>query len=100
MIVAMSRRDLLISVAVAVLSAFSVPAPGHPERSQSGFVSSRISVVTRGRGPDIVLIPGLAAHRDVWTGVAGQLDRRYRLHLVQVKGFAGFAPGANANGPL
>lgn len=48
----------------------------------------------------VLLIPGLSSHRDVWAGVAETLDDRYRLHLVQVNGFAGFAPGANASGPV
>ncbi|MGH7447868.1 MAG: alpha/beta fold hydrolase, partial [Longimicrobiales bacterium] len=51
-------------------------------------------------GPDIVLVPGLASHRDVWAGVADSLDDRYRLHLVQVNGFAGLAPGVNADSPV
>ena len=68
--------------------------------SERGFASDRISVVTRGAGPDIILIPGLASHRDVWAGVADSLDDRYRLHLVQVNGFAGAAPGANAEGTV
>lgn len=65
------------------------------------FVSDRIGIVARGSGPDVILIPGLAGHRDaVWGGVAEALDDRYRLHLVQVHGFAGVPPGANANGPV
>jgi pimeloyl-ACP methyl ester carboxylesterase len=68
--------------------------------STGGFASDRISVVTRGAGPDIILIPGLASHRNVWAGVADSLDERYRLHLVQVNGFAGVQPGANADGPV
>jgi pimeloyl-ACP methyl ester carboxylesterase len=32
--------------------------------------------------------------------VADSLDDRYRLHLVQVNGFAGLAPEANADGPV
>jgi pimeloyl-ACP methyl ester carboxylesterase len=68
--------------------------------STRAFASDRISVVTRGAGPDIILIPGLASHRDVWAGVADSLDDRYRLHFVQVNGFAGAAPGANADGPV
>lgn len=64
------------------------------------FVSDRISVVTRGSGPEVILIPGLTGHRDQWAGVAADLDDRYRLHLVQVNGFAGSAPGANADGPV
>jgi len=68
--------------------------------STRGFASDRVSVVTRGAGPDIILIPGLASHPDVWAGVADSLDERYRLHLVHVNGFAGAQPGANADGPV
>jgi pimeloyl-ACP methyl ester carboxylesterase len=55
----------------------------------------------RGSGPDVILIPGLTGHREeAWGGVVETLDDRYRLHLVQVNGFAGIAPGANAEGPV
>lgn len=65
------------------------------------FVSDRISIVTRGSGPDVILIPGLTGHSaEVWGGTADTLDDRYRLHLVQVNGFAGVAAGANAEGPV
>jgi pimeloyl-ACP methyl ester carboxylesterase len=65
------------------------------------FVSDRISVVARGSGPDVILIPGLTGHREeTWGGVVEALDDRYRLHLVQVNGFAGVAPGPNAEGPV
>ena len=64
------------------------------------FSSERISVITRGSGPDIVLIPGLSVHRDDWGPAIETLDDRYRLHLVQVNGFSGFAAGANADGPV
>ena len=37
---------------------------------------------------------------DVWAGVADSLQHRYRLHLVQVKDFAGLAPEANEDGPV
>src|SRR5688500_10236078 len=64
------------------------------------FVSDRISVEVRGAGPDIILIPGLGAHRDTWSKTAAALEGRHRLHLVQVHGFAGFPAGANAEGPV
>jgi len=65
------------------------------------FVSDRISVTTRGSGPDLILIPGLTGQSaEAWAGVADTLDDRYRLHLVQVNGFAGVAAGANAEGPV
>lgn len=71
-----------------------------PAQQPSVFTSDRISVTTRGSGPDIILIPGLSVHRDVWGDGVETLDDRYRLHLVQVNGFAGVAAGANADGPV
>ncbi|MFZ4822276.1 alpha/beta hydrolase [Pseudomonas putida] len=56
----------------------AVPAPGE-----------RISVQVEGVGPDVILIPGLASSREVWAELARILRRQYRLHLVQVAGFAG-----------
>jgi pimeloyl-ACP methyl ester carboxylesterase len=71
-----------------------------PAQQTSAFTSDRISVVTRGTGPDIILIPGLTVHRDAWGDGIETLDDRYRLHLVQVNGFAGVPAGANADGPV
>lgn len=88
----------------ALTFALASCAPGGASHGDSAatrdFVSDRISVVTRGAGPDIILIPGLASHRDVWASVADSLDDRYRLHQVQVSGFAGQAPGANTSGEV
>ncbi|HEV7242948.1 MAG TPA: alpha/beta hydrolase [Thermoanaerobaculia bacterium] len=83
---------------IAAIAALALTAC-KPTRAPE-LVSDRISVVTRGTGPDVILVPGLTGHRDVWADVAETLDDRYRLHLVQVNGFAGFAPGANAGGPV
>jgi pimeloyl-ACP methyl ester carboxylesterase len=62
--------------------------------------SERISVTVRGKGPDVVLIPGLACSNAVWDATAKRLEGRFRLHLVQVAGFAGSPAGANAQGPV
>jgi pimeloyl-ACP methyl ester carboxylesterase len=95
------RSSLLLAYAVLALAACaSAPRPDGAQAAARGFVSGRISVVTRGSGPDVIFIPGLAAHRDVWAAAAETLDDRYQLHMVQVNGFAGFAPGANADGPV
>ena len=59
------------------------------DTTAGGFASDYIDVVTRGGGPDLIFVHGLAGHRDLWTEVAHHLDDRYRLHLVQIKGFAG-----------
>jgi N-formylmaleamate deformylase len=65
----------------------------------AAFSSKRISVLVRGSGPDVILIPGLASSRDVWSGTVAALPG-YRYHLVQVAGFAGERPGGNAQGAV
>jgi pimeloyl-ACP methyl ester carboxylesterase len=69
-------------------------------RAQTRFSSRRITVATRGRGADVILIPGLASTADVWRGVADRLAGRRRLHLISVRGFGDLAPGDNANGAV
>lgn len=89
----MTPRPLLMLVCAAVvLTACSPMQPPHAV----GFISQQISVTTRGTGPDIVLIHGLAGHPDVWNDVAATLDDRYRLHLVHIHGFGG-APRASTD---
>jgi pimeloyl-ACP methyl ester carboxylesterase len=53
----------------------------------------------QGSGPDVILIPGLTSPREVWKGTVAAVPG-YRYHLVQVNGFAGTKPGANARGPV
>jgi pimeloyl-[acyl-carrier protein] methyl ester esterase len=48
---------------------------------------------------DVVLIPGLASPREVWDATVAQLRGRYRLHIVQIRGFGDDA-AINANGPV
>ena len=91
-------RRLAGSVALLLALAGATAAQG---RAQPGpFSSDRIAVTTRGSGPDIVLIPGLASHPDLWAAAAKRLQDRYRLHFVHVHGFAGAPPKANADGPV
>ena len=80
---------LLLPFAAACASAREAPA----------FTSDRISVETKGSGPDVVLIPGLSSSPQVWTDSAAGVPG-YRYHFVHVAGFAGKAPGANASGPV
>jgi pimeloyl-ACP methyl ester carboxylesterase len=89
-------RRTWIPAAIAALLLASCTTATVPR----AFVSDRISVETRGSGPDLILIPGLTGHREIWNGVAGTLDDRYRLHLVQVNGFGGVPAGANAQGTV
>ena len=60
----------------------------------------RITVSVEGQGPDIVMIPGLASSAEVWRAEANRLKSAYRVHLVQVAGFAGTPVAGNAQAPL
>ena len=66
----------------------------------AGVGSDRITVTVRGNGPDVLFIPGLASAGAVWEATAGHLEKRFRLHIIQVAGFAGSPPQANAQGPV
>ncbi|HVE72918.1 MAG TPA: alpha/beta fold hydrolase [Thermoanaerobaculia bacterium] len=92
----MPTRTLTLAFIAALLLSACTTTTSAPPR----FVSDRISVDVRGSGPDVVLIPGLTGHREIWSDVAETLDDRYRLHLVQVNGFAGVPAGANAEGAV
>lgn len=91
----MQRRHLLSLAGAAVLA-----APADPVRARSGFRSSRIEVSVRGRGSDVVLIPGLASTPGIWRDLAGRLSGRRRLHLVAIRGFGTLSAGANGRGVL
>ena len=65
---------------------------------------TRFSVVVEGvpsgKGTDVLLIPGLSSSREVYAAEAKLLTGSYRLHLVQLAGFAGDPAGPNATGPV
>jgi pimeloyl-ACP methyl ester carboxylesterase len=56
-------------------------------------------VEVRGRGPDVILIPGLTSGRHVWERAVRDVPG-YRYHLIQVGGFAGEPVRGNAQGPV
>lgn len=83
---------ILALLATLLLSA-SAPlaaAPFHP---------TRFSVEVTGTGPDVILIPGLTASKEVWRGTVGAIPG-YRYHLIQVSGFAGAPARGNAKGDV
>ena len=73
-----------------------------PSHAAAPFVPTRFTVVDAGTlgKPDVILIPGLSSSRTVWDAEAKLLGPNYRLHLVQVNGFAGAPAGPNASGPI
>jgi pimeloyl-ACP methyl ester carboxylesterase len=78
--------------------------PAKPVSQTITPAPTRFSVVIQGvapgKGPDVILIPGLSSSRDVFAAEATLLAPRYRLHLIQIAGFAGEPAGPNASGPL
>lgn len=91
----MKRRGILVGALLALAACATAP-----DAPRAGFTSERISVVTRGSGRDVILIPGLSSSRDIWNTTADALDDTYRVHLVQVNGFAGASVGGNADGEV
>jgi pimeloyl-ACP methyl ester carboxylesterase len=63
---------------------------------------TRFTIVDEGTEgkPDVVLVPGLTSSREVWAVEAKRLAAHYRLHLVQLSGFAGQPAGPNATGKI
>lgn len=75
---------------------------GGPIHAQSPFAPTRFTVVDEGTAgkPDMLLIPGLSSSRNVWAAEATKLAPQYRLHLLQINGFAGQPAGPNATGEI
>jgi len=64
------------------------------------FRSTRIVVESRGHGPDVILVPGLASTPEIWRRTADRLDDRYRVHLVSIRGFGSLPAGSNGAGAV
>jgi pimeloyl-ACP methyl ester carboxylesterase len=88
----LTRRTMLACM-------FALAASALAPAFAAEFSSERIIVSTEGEGSDVILIPGLACSTRVWHEMVRALPG-HRYHLVQVAGFAGFARGQNADGPL
>jgi pimeloyl-[acyl-carrier protein] methyl ester esterase len=78
----------------------AAPSPTRLYVDSKLISTDRISVEIVGTGPDLVMIPGLASSRETWRRTADRLRAHYRVHLVQIDGFAGEAAQANASGPV
>ena len=95
-----------LATAVLVLAGVALlvePAHAQAAAAKAGsFVPTRFTVLDQGTvgKPDVILIPGLSSSRAVWDTEAKLLAPNYRLHLVQVDGFAGAPAGPNATGPF
>ncbi|HEY5107736.1 MAG TPA: alpha/beta hydrolase [Caulobacteraceae bacterium] len=96
--------------AAAALLAGAAPAAAAPPPATAAstrlFADSQLVVGDRfsdeviGNGPDLIFVPGLASSRETWRVTAQRLRGRFRLHLIQIAGFAGEPARANAAGPV
>src|SRR4051794_12784215 len=73
-------------------------APAAPAAAPA-FAPTRFIVEVTGSGPDVILIPGLTASKEIWRGTVAAVPG-YRYHLVQVAGFAGAPARGNARGDI
>lgn len=83
---------ILALLATLFLSA-SAPLAAAP------FQPTRFSVEVIGSGPDVILIPGLTASKEVWRGTVAAAPG-YRYHLIQVAGFGGAPARGNSKGDV
>ena len=100
----MHFRRCAMRVFAAVLPIIAQLTLCETARCQTNLPPTRFSVVVEGqpagKAPDIILIPGLASSRAVYAAEAKLLAPKYRLHLIQIAGFAGEPAGPNASGPI
>lgn len=64
----------------------------------AAFSSDRIVVTSEGKGPDVVLIHGLASNARIWKPTTAAIPG-YRYHYVQVRGFGGEPNKGNTSDP-
>ena len=93
-------RGLLAACVCVLFAAADARADNRLFADSKLVPGERISVEVVGKGPDLIFIPGLASSRGAWKAVAERLKGRYRVHLVQVAGFAGEPAGGNKDGPV
>lgn len=91
----MTNRRGLFAMLTMLLAAALLPAPA----TAKGFASNRIVVTVEGRGPDVILIPGLSSSPRVWAEMIAATPG-YRYHKVQLRGFAGLDKGGNTEGDV
>ncbi|QCZ29570.1 alpha/beta fold hydrolase [Leclercia adecarboxylata] len=73
---------LLMSAFITTSKAQSLPLASEQPNLQL------MSVQTQGSGTDVILIPGLASSRGIWTDLASGLQSGHRVHILELAGFA------------
>lgn len=78
-----------VSGLIGAVSLLGAMGAGVPAAAQDTVRNDRLSVEITGQGRDVILVPGYASSREVWRPTAERLSPHYRVHLVQLAGFAG-----------
>ncbi|MGN6423179.1 MAG: alpha/beta fold hydrolase [Asticcacaulis sp.] len=94
------RPMALLAIIIGVIAALSSAHHAKAATPYPDATHERFSVAVSGSGPDIILIPGLASPAAVWDGTVAHLDSHYRVHVLNLAGFAGEPAGANADGDV
>jgi len=79
------RTFVRVAVTLSIVFGLSSAAAG-----QGG--PSSFNVTVSGRGPSIVLIPGLLSTGEVWSSTVERYQKHYTLHTVTLAGFGGPPP--------
>lgn len=58
-------------------------------------MSEGLKIISRGEGPELVLLHGWAMHSGIWAGITDQLASEFRVNLVDLPGH-----GVNSHVPL
>lgn len=92
--VTFKRREFVIAAGLLLASCAAPIA-----QRAALFRSDRLTVATRGQGPDVILVPGLGSSPEVWDAMVRKVPG-YRYHLVHINGFAGRPAEGNADGMI
>lgn len=79
----------------AAAAAYPRPAP-----DTRPLQYGRFTVEVVGKGPDVILIPGLNSSRETFRALVEANKAHYRFHMIQIAGFAGTPAGDNATGEV
>ena len=98
-------KSLLLAAALVMMplaACAQTPAstPADHGHAHADFESGRFHVRVEGEGRDIILIPGLTSHPDIWEPLVARLEGDWRVHMIHIQGFAGAPAMDNIDGPV
>jgi pimeloyl-[acyl-carrier protein] methyl ester esterase len=99
----MLRLLIYFALAAAAASTLAAPSPSNAAPAPVAVqapASTRFSVIVEGKGPDLILIPGLMSGREAWDDAVSSLGGRYRVHRLKLSGFAGEPVRGNSEGAI